>query len=310
MGRGVGVEWSRLVPAGKAVELPAYAFQHRRYWLDSTSADPGDRPAADQDAAFWDVVQHTDLDGFAAQLDVAPDAPLGTVLPALADWRQRMRATAAVDAWRYRTTWNRLPGRPGAPVLTGPWLAVVPERNLDDPSITTSLDAMAKAGAEVVHVTVDDVDADMDRLTERLRGLVSRPGSAPAGIVSFLGLDEERHPDHPAMPSGLATSLALVRALGRVGIGAPLWMVTRQAVAVAEDTHPQAPLGSLIWGLGQVAALEHADRWGGLIDLPGVTDARVARMLCAALAAWARRRGPAGAASVGHVHPPTRPRPR
>ncbi|MFJ2876494.1 type I polyketide synthase [Streptomyces sp. NPDC087298] len=281
---GVGVEWSRLVPAGKAVELPAYAFQHRRYWLDSTSADPGDRPAADQDAAFWEVVQHTDLDGFAAQLDVAPDAPLGTVLPALADWRQRMRATAAVDAWRYRTTWNRLPGRPGAPVLTGPWLAVVPERNLDDPSITTSLDAMAKAGAEVVHVTVDDVDADMDRLTERLRGLVSRPGSAPAGIVSFLGLDEERHPDHPAMPSGLATSLALVRALGRVGIGAPLWMVTRQAVAVAEDTHPQAPLGSLIWGLGQVAALEHADRWGGLIDLPGVTDARVARMLCTALA--------------------------
>ncbi|MDO0938360.1 SDR family NAD(P)-dependent oxidoreductase [Streptomyces sp. DG2A-72] len=281
---GVGVDWSRLTPAASAVELPTYAFQHQRYWLDSTAANTGDRPADDQDAAFWEAVQHTDLDGFAAELDIAPDAPLGTVLPALADWRQRMRTTAAVDAWRYRITWKHLPDVPGAPVLSGPWLAVVPERHTDAPSVTASLDAMAKAGAEVVRVTVEDADADVDRLTERLRGLVTGLGSTPAGVLSFLGLDEERHPGHPAMPSGLAISLALVRALGRAGIGAPLWMVTRQAVAAGEDTHPHAPLGSLLWGLGQVTALEHADRWGGLIDLPAVCDARVARMLCAALA--------------------------
>ncbi|MFF1926507.1 SDR family NAD(P)-dependent oxidoreductase, partial [Streptomyces sp. NPDC058221] len=281
---GIPVDWSRLTPTTNTTELPTYAFQHHRYWLDSTSANTGAQPGTDQDAAFWEAVQHTDLDGFAAELDIAPDAPLGTVLPALADWRQRMRTTAAVDAWRYRITWKRLPDAPGAPALTGPWLAVVPERHLDDPSVTVSLDAMAKAGAEVVHVTVGDADADVDRLTERLRGLGAGLAQAPAGIVSFLGLDEERHPDHPAMPSGLATSLALVRALGRAGIGAPLWLMTRQTVAVAEDTRPHAPLGSLIWGLGQVTALEHADRWGGLIDLPAVSDAQVARMLCAALA--------------------------
>ncbi|MGW4434090.1 type I polyketide synthase [Streptomyces tendae] len=276
---GVAVDWSRLTPTGRTVQLPTYAFQHQHYWLDSTTANPGDRPAADRDTAFWEAVQHTDLDAFAAELDIAPDAPLGTVLPALADWRQRLRTAAAVDAWRYRTAFKRLPDAPGAPVLTGSWLAVVPVRHLDDPSVTTSLDAVAKAGAEVVQLTIEDADADVDRLTKRLRGL----GAAPAGIMSFLGLDEERHRDHPAMPSGLATSLALVRALGRAGIGAPLWMVTREAVAAGQDTHPHAPLGSLIWGLGQVTALEHADRWGGLIDLPGVCDARVARMLCAGL---------------------------
>ncbi|MDA4895984.1 acyltransferase domain-containing protein, partial [Streptomyces sp. MS2A] len=34
---GVAVDWSRLVPAGHTVELPTYAFQHQRYWLDNTT---------------------------------------------------------------------------------------------------------------------------------------------------------------------------------------------------------------------------------------------------------------------------------
>ena len=39
-----------------------------------------------------------------------------------------------------------------------------------------------------------------------------------------------------------------------------------------------------VWGLGRVAALEHPDRWGGLIDLPPVLDERAAARLCAVLA--------------------------
>ncbi|MFE6895236.1 SDR family NAD(P)-dependent oxidoreductase, partial [Streptomyces sp. NPDC057694] len=276
------INWSQLTPTTNTTPLPTYAFQHQRYWLDTTNTT--NTTTTGQDAAFWDAVQETDLNGFAAELDIAPDASLATVLPALADWRQRMRATTAVDAWRYRITWKRLPDAPGSPALTGPWLAVVPRRHQDDPSVTAALDAVAKAGAEVVHVGVDDADADVERLTGRLRDLVAPLSSAPAGIVSFLGLDEERHPDHPAMPSGLVSNLALVRALGRAEVGAPLWMLTRQAVAAGDDTHPHAPLGSLTWGLGQVTALEHADRWGGLIDLPAVVDDRVTHLLCAALA--------------------------
>ncbi|MFE0901564.1 SDR family NAD(P)-dependent oxidoreductase, partial [Streptomyces smyrnaeus] len=45
--------------------------------------------------------------------------------------------------------------------------------------------------------------------------------------------------------------------------------------------HPaQAP----IWGLGRVAALEHPQRWGGLVDLPTELDARAADRLAALLA--------------------------
>jgi NAD(P)-dependent dehydrogenase (short-subunit alcohol dehydrogenase family)/acyl carrier protein len=38
-----------------------------------------------------------------------------------------------------------------------------------------------------------------------------------------------------------------------------------------------------VWGLGRVVALEHPDRWGGLIDLPEVVDARVLGRLAGVL---------------------------
>ncbi|WP_018505729.1 type I polyketide synthase [Parafrankia discariae] len=48
--RGVPVDWTPLVAGGRPVELPTYAFQHRRYWPDTPAVsggvpDPGVRPA-------------------------------------------------------------------------------------------------------------------------------------------------------------------------------------------------------------------------------------------------------------------------
>ncbi|MFE3945434.1 type I polyketide synthase [Streptomyces sp. NPDC059118] len=43
---GVTVDWSRLVPSVSTVQLPTYAFQRRRYWLDSTSGSGADVAAA------------------------------------------------------------------------------------------------------------------------------------------------------------------------------------------------------------------------------------------------------------------------
>ncbi|CAL9624442.1 3-ketoacyl-CoA thiolase [Streptomyces sp. enrichment culture] len=48
---GVAVDWSRLVPAGRVVELPTYAFQHQRYWLDATTGSSADVTAAGLGAA-------------------------------------------------------------------------------------------------------------------------------------------------------------------------------------------------------------------------------------------------------------------
>ncbi|MFJ4745696.1 type I polyketide synthase [Streptomyces sp. NPDC088775] len=48
---GTSVDWSRLVPSVSTVQLPTYAFQRRRYWLDSTSASGADVAAAGLGAA-------------------------------------------------------------------------------------------------------------------------------------------------------------------------------------------------------------------------------------------------------------------
>ncbi|MFJ3128623.1 type I polyketide synthase [Streptomyces sp. NPDC086993] len=48
---GASVDWSRLVPSVSTVQLPTYAFQRRRYWLDSTSGSGADVAAAGLGAA-------------------------------------------------------------------------------------------------------------------------------------------------------------------------------------------------------------------------------------------------------------------
>ncbi|MFF2851894.1 SDR family NAD(P)-dependent oxidoreductase [Streptomyces sp. NPDC058001] len=42
---GAGVDWRALLPGGRRVELPTYAFQHRRYWLEEHSSWVGDADA-------------------------------------------------------------------------------------------------------------------------------------------------------------------------------------------------------------------------------------------------------------------------
>ncbi|WP_329312408.1 type I polyketide synthase [Streptomyces sp. NBC_01262] len=50
--RGVAVDWSRYVGAGRRVDLPTYAFDHRRYWLRATAG------VADVTTAGLGAVEH------------------------------------------------------------------------------------------------------------------------------------------------------------------------------------------------------------------------------------------------------------
>ncbi len=103
-------------------------------------------------------------------------------------------------------------------------------------------------------------------LTRHGADVVSDPDAGPfAGVLALPGHD-------------VTEVLALVHA----GIAAPLWVVTRAAVPVGETVHD--PLRAALWGLGRAVALEHPDRWGGLVDLPAVADERALDRLCAVLA--------------------------
>ncbi|MGW2190708.1 beta-ketoacyl reductase, partial [Streptomyces sp. NPDC001719] len=92
------------------------------------------------------------------------------------------------------------------------------------------------------------------------------------GIVNLLALDEEPHPEHPAVPAGLAATTTLIQALNDNNTTTPLHTITQGAVSTNATDPLTNPLQAHVWGLGRVAALEHPRLWAGLIDLPPHID--------------------------------------
>ncbi|GAB3085375.1 type I polyketide synthase [Micromonospora schwarzwaldensis] len=260
---GTRVDWaawfSRDGRRPATVDLPTYAFQHRRYWLDARTRHHGGDP--DDDTAFWQVIENEDVDGLAAALAVDPDTPLADVLPALSAWRRRRESEATLDSWHYRVTWQPLPDPTGPDV--GDLLLVVPAE-ADGPGRRWA-DALTGPGVRVLTVPADRGRADLAR---ELR-------TSPAGtVLSLLGLAAGTHPDSVSVPAGLAGTVTLAQALGDTGSTARLWVATRDAVAVDPTDPAVDPDQALLWGLGGALRAEHPYRWGGLVDLPPMPDPR------------------------------------
>jgi KR domain len=70
------------------------------------------------------------------------------------------------------------------------------------------------------------------------------------------------------------TVLPVLQALLGAAGHARVWVMTEGAVDVGDGEAPADPRAAQVWGLGRVAALEHPERWGGLIDLPPVLGER------------------------------------
>ncbi|MET9498163.1 type I polyketide synthase [Streptomyces sp. NPDC006552] len=287
---GVDVDFGTVFAGTGALrtDLPTYAFEHQRYWptvREAAAADlaaSGALTAGSVEARFWETVEQEDLESLAGSLDLSADAPLRSVLPALSQWRRTRRERATTDALRYRVAFSPLDT--GAAALTGTWLLVTPAEEAGHTAVADAVaDALSAGGARTVRRIVLPGEApDRTALAALLTG--DDQDARPAGVLSLLALDTRDHPGHVAVPVGLATTLALIQALGDLGLDAPLWCATRGAVAVGSaDPAPDAAQ-ALVWGLGRVAALEHADRWGGLLDLPADLDTRSATRLAAVLA--------------------------
>ncbi|MGV9929758.1 type I polyketide synthase [Streptomyces olivaceoviridis] len=265
---GTGPDWRAVFAGGRKVDLPTYPFRRDRHWEDAPilQAERAAAARAGTDAAdpFWELVRDQDVTAVAATLGVTDETSVAAVVPALAAWHEQRQANAAADGWRYRVAWEPL--APAAtPARGGHWLAVVPAA--DDPWTTAVLTGLTDQGLRVDTLTAP---ATADRAG--LAALLAGRGGVD-GVLSLLA---------PATP--LTATAALVQALGDAGITAPLWCVTRDAVAhgtaATVTGFDQAP----VWGLGRVAALEHPDRWGGLVDLPAETGPRTVARLAALLA--------------------------
>jgi acyl transferase domain-containing protein len=273
---GADADWSTTAPGGRRVALPTYPFQRDRYWPRAvTAAAP---PAArTTDSRFWDAVEHEDIDALADLLDDPRTLDLlGAALPMLSSWRRQRRKESAIDSWRYLATWRPITDLSSTPVLTGRWLVVVPQ---SPPALAPAQEvssALVGAGAEAVHL----VPAGADRAALAVQLAEAGPVS---GVVSLAAWADDGTP-LTGPSAGLRLTLCLLQALGDAGIDAPLWALTSGAVSVGRSDASPAAVPAQLWGLGRVAALEQPDRWGGLLDLPPVLDARAGARLAAVLA--------------------------
>jgi len=282
--RGVDVDWTAVLPTGRRIDLPTYAFARKLFWA-ATATTPAPTTAGSGTAGeeqFWAAVERGDLAGLAGALDVDGQRPFSEVLPVLASWRQRDREESAVADWRYRITWTPVTD-PGSAAPTGTWLMVTGPAGLG--LAEECVRALGAAGTEVVLVPVA-ADATREALAARIGEAMTGPaGVLPvAGVLSLLAVDETPLADCPEVSAGLAGTVVLVQALGDAAVGAPLWVLTRGAVAVGTHEVLSRPVQAQAWGLGRVVGMEHPDRWGGLIDLPPVLDDRAAARLAGVLA--------------------------
>ncbi|MGH3379498.1 MAG: type I polyketide synthase, partial [Actinoallomurus sp.] len=282
---GADVDWTGWFPADPAprvVKLPTYAFQRRRYWLAPDAEGATATGEEFGDTRFWDAVEREDLEALAQTLDSPPDQRpmLSALLPTLSAWRRQRGEQGVLDSWRHQAGWKHLP-EATAPVLSGTWLVFVPAGDTEHPAVDVAVRALRAHGATALLQPVDTEAVDRDALAGRVADLAVE--TEVEGVLSLLPLDQAAHPGHPAIPTGLAATVALVQALGDAGVIAPLWCLTQGAVSVSPTDPLPHPAQAQTWGLGRVAALEHPERWGGLVDLPVAVDDRTASRLAALL---------------------------
>ncbi|WP_052746002.1 type I polyketide synthase [Allosalinactinospora lopnorensis] len=228
--RGLAVDWGQAFAGHQAhvVDLPTYAFQHQRYWLEA--GEPSAAVADTAETSFWEAVEQGDVDVVADSLDVGDGerSSLEAVLPALSSWRRRSRERSIVDGWRYKVTWK--PEADAAPpTLDGTWLVVVPAAHTDEDRVAAVIGALQRHGAQAVRIELDAAEPDREWIAQRIRN----GGTPVAGVLSLLGLDERPYPDHPAVPAGVAATLALVQAVGDAD--ARLWLATCGAVSTGRS---------------------------------------------------------------------------
>ncbi|GAA2458550.1 type I polyketide synthase [Streptomyces glaucus] len=287
---GVPVDWTALFAGTGAerVELPTYPFRRTRFPLRRAAADGTGQAGDAGDTDVWAALDRAEPAALAGRLGVPEDA-VRSVVPALLSWRSRHRARAALDALRHREQW-RPRTFPGPAAVTGGWLLLLPAH--DDPwakALTDALGPAARAvrcpaGADRAALAALLRDAAGDTPLSGvlcLTALGAPDGTAGAaetteateavgagGATRTAGAAEALGAARPDVPAALPAVLAAVQATGDAGLRAPLWCVTRDAVAAVGGDRAQSLDGAAVWGLGRVAAREVPDRWGGLLDLP------------------------------------------
>ncbi|AWS44267.1 type I polyketide synthase [Streptosporangium sp. 'caverna'] len=150
------------------------------------------------------------------------------------------------DELRYRVEWRVIP-EPAVASTTGTWLVLA-----DPDTPEADLQGLAEAAA-ALRADIRVIRSPVCGPPKTIADDVAAP-SRVVGVVSFL--------------TGAAQASALLDTVAGSGIIAPLWTLTRSAVAATPSDQISDIYRAQVWGFGRGAVLEHPDRWGGVVDLP------------------------------------------
>jgi acyl transferase domain-containing protein len=149
------------------------------------------------------------------------------------------------DDWFYAVEWQPQPLLLGETSKLGSWY-IIPDR-----------DGLAQA--LIGRLAADGEAGQLLRLGE----------AAPAGgrVIDLRGLDATlaEDIDGATLVAGQVAACEGALEVLRQAADSHLWLVTRGAQPIQQSIPD--PAQAALWGLGRVMALEHPDRWGGLIDL-------------------------------------------
>ncbi|WP_333741913.1 beta-ketoacyl reductase, partial [Streptomyces sp. IBSBF 2806] len=267
---GLFVDWTAVIGevSTAGVDLPTYSFQRERFWPQTK------RSEVVHDAELWQPTEPEEARQLAHTLNIGEDV-VQEVLAGLSARHRDRTVRAEVDGWQYRVDWQEVALPPGDGP-SGQWLVLHSARH------SAHLETVTAALPEHLLLPLAD---EPDR-AELARAVAALPGGRIAGAVVLCDT--------------LVQALIATQAMGDAKVAGPTWLVTRGAVSVGDlDDGPVQAEQAAVWGLGRVAALEHPDRWGGLVDLPEAPDADTAVLLASVLSSSSEDQL---ALRVGRIH--------
>lgn len=289
---GVAIDWRKFDQGYQRdhLSLPTYPFQRQRYWAD-IKENAIKLPTGSVEQLAEEIAATSDL--CEAEIKLLPKllSLISQKVKQKARKEPSQRDSAdTVKDWFYEIQWQLKPRESSltasnTPAKTpGSWLVFA-----DTEGIGAALAQRLGTGGHDSFLVYPGAEfsrqgkrtwcinptssEDCDRLFKEVSAAASYP---LRNVVHLWNLDAassqqlELSTLKKAQDIGLASVLHLLHSLADSttdNIDQPkLWLVTQGAIALAKESPAVAQ--SSVWGLGKVAALEHRELWGALIDLP------------------------------------------